>query len=120
MAHRRWGRKRPALGKGALAGAMAGLAGAWAMNEFQALLSKATQKQQDNGARATTEKQPKPTPGDEEGDATQRIAAHCPRRVRPKPNKTAEKCCRACCALCNGLCQRRALRNGNRTFSPFQ
>ncbi len=74
MAHRRWGRKRPAPGKGALAGAMAGLAGAWAMNEFQALLSKATQKQQDNGARATV-KQPEPTSSNQEGDATQRIAA---------------------------------------------
>ncbi len=75
MAHRRWGRKRPALGKGALTGAMAGLAGAWAMNDFLALLSQATQKQQDNGARATTVKQPEPTSSDEEGDATQRIAA---------------------------------------------
>ncbi len=75
MAHGRWGRKRRALSKGALAGAMAGLAGAWAMNEFQALLSKATQKQQDNGAQGMAERPPEPTSSDEEGDATQRVAA---------------------------------------------
>ena len=51
MADRRFRRKRPALSKGALAGALAGLAGAWTMNQFQALLSKAMQKQQDNGVQ---------------------------------------------------------------------
>lgn len=79
MARRGFGRKRPAFGKGALAGAIAGLAGAWTMNQFQALLSNATRKKQENGAEA--QKQQEQASGAEDGDATQKLAARIGRAV---------------------------------------
>jgi putative membrane protein len=79
MARRGFGRKRPAFGKGALAGAIAGLAGAWTMNQFQALLSNATPKKQENEAEA--QKQQEQASGGEDGDATQKLAARIGRAV---------------------------------------
>ncbi len=81
MADRRFRRKRPALSKGALAGALAGLAGAWTMNQFQALLSEAMQKQQDNGVQAAAQKQQEHASGGEDGDATQKVASRIARAV---------------------------------------
>lgn len=53
---------------------MARLAGAWMMNQFQALLSKVMQKQQGNDTQAAAEK-PEQAPSEEEGDATQKAAS---------------------------------------------
>ena len=88
MAHHRFGRKRPNVGKGALAGAIAGLAGAWTMNQFQALLSNAMRKEQENGAQPKAQKQEQAS-GGEDGDANPEISReNRRRRPRSRHNKT--------------------------------
>jgi uncharacterized membrane protein YagU involved in acid resistance len=45
------------------------------MNQFQALLSKAMRKEQENGAQPKVQKQQERAAGGEDGDATQKLAA---------------------------------------------
>ena len=90
MAHHRFGRKRSNVGKGALAGAIAGLAGAWTMNQFQGLLSKAMRKEQENGAQPKAQKQEQAS-GGEDGDATQKLAAKILGAVLGRPITKHEK-----------------------------
>lgn len=75
MAHRSLHKKRPAWGKGALAGAIGGLVGSWTMNQFQALLNQARQKLDDGTQRQGQQHQQEQSASEEDGDATQRAAS---------------------------------------------
>lgn len=76
-------RRSPNLYRGLLFGAIAGATAAWTMNQFQALLSKATERRQ-HGARSSDQSQ-------DSEDATMRAADRIAQRIHFRPLTHEEK-----------------------------
>ncbi len=90
---------RSSIGKGALAGLIGGLAGAWTMNQFQTLLSKVSRSKNDSEAQqqpssqasGSQEEQQRQQSQEEDGDATMKAANKLAQAVLHRELKPREK-----------------------------